>query len=125
MASRTNSSSIGKPPRGAHNRGASVALNPALSQIAATHLALGFDSRSGFSPGTAKTSVEGLAQGGKVRRDGRIISVQLAYKTRRIDFGDGEKLAMTIPWGDISTADRKSTRLNSSHRSLSRMPSSA
>ena len=27
----------------------------------ATHLALGFDSRSGFSPGTAKTSVEGLA----------------------------------------------------------------
>jgi short subunit dehydrogenase-like uncharacterized protein len=70
----------------------------------ATHLALGFDSRSGFSPGTAKTSVEGLAQGGKVRQDGRIISVPLAYKTRRIDFGDGEKLAMTIPWGDVSTA---------------------
>jgi short subunit dehydrogenase-like uncharacterized protein len=70
----------------------------------ATHLALGFDSRSGFSPGTAKTSLEGLAQGGKVRHEGRIISVPLAYKTRRIDFGDGEKLAMTIPWGDISTA---------------------
>jgi len=70
----------------------------------ATHLALGFDSRSGFSPGTAKTSVEGMAQGGKVRKDGRIVSVPLAYKTRRIDFGDGEKLAMTIPWGDISTA---------------------
>ena len=70
----------------------------------ATHLALGFDSRSGFSPGTAKTSVEGLAKGGKVRQEGRIISVPLAYKTRRIDFGDGEKLAMTIPWGDISTA---------------------
>jgi short subunit dehydrogenase-like uncharacterized protein len=70
----------------------------------ATHLALGFDSRSGFSPGTAKTSVEGLAQGGKVRRDGHIISVPLAYKTRRIDFGDGEKLAVTIPWGDVSTA---------------------
>jgi short subunit dehydrogenase-like uncharacterized protein len=70
----------------------------------ATHLALGFDSRSGFSPGTAKTSVEGLAQGGKVRRDGRIVSVPLAYKVRRIDFGDGEKLAVTIPWGDISTA---------------------
>jgi short subunit dehydrogenase-like uncharacterized protein len=70
----------------------------------ATHLALGFDSRSGFSPGTAKTSVEGLAQGVKVRKDGRIISVPLAYKTRRIDFGDGEKLAMAIPWGDVSTA---------------------
>jgi short subunit dehydrogenase-like uncharacterized protein len=55
-------------------------------------------------PGTAKTSVEGLAQGGKVRQDGRIVSVPLAYKTRRIDFGDGEKLGMTIPWGDVSTA---------------------
>jgi short subunit dehydrogenase-like uncharacterized protein len=70
----------------------------------ATHLALGFDSRSGFSPGTAKTSVEGLAQGGKVRRDGKIVTVPLAANVRKIDFGDGEKLAMTIPWGDVSTA---------------------
>jgi short subunit dehydrogenase-like uncharacterized protein len=79
-----------------------AALKAALPD--ATNLALGFDSRSGFSPGTAKTAVEGLAQGGKVRRDGRIITVPLAYKTRRIDFGDGEKLAVTIPWGDVSTA---------------------
>lgn len=79
-----------------------AALKAALPD--ATHLALGFDSRSGFSPGTAKTSVEGLAQGGKVRRDGRIVTVPLAYKVRRIDFGDGEKHAMTIPWGDVSTA---------------------
>jgi len=70
----------------------------------ATHLALGFDSRSGMSPGTAKTSIEGLAQGGKVRRDGKIVSVPLAFKVRRIDFGDGEKDAMTIPWGDVATA---------------------
>jgi short subunit dehydrogenase-like uncharacterized protein len=79
-----------------------AALKKALPD--ATHLALGFDSRSGFSPGTAKTSVEGLAQGGKIRRDGKIISTPLAYKVRKIDFGDGEKLAMTIPWGDVSTA---------------------
>ncbi|MDE2119264.1 MAG: saccharopine dehydrogenase NADP-binding domain-containing protein [Betaproteobacteria bacterium] len=79
-----------------------AALKAALPD--ATHLALGFDSRSGFSPGTAKTSVEGLAQGGKVRRDGRIVTVPLAYKVRRIDFGDGAKEAMTIPWGDVSTA---------------------
>ena len=70
----------------------------------ATHLALGFDSRSHLSPGTAKTLVEGLAQVGKVRQNGHIISVPFAYKPRRIDFGDGEKLAMTIPWGDVSTA---------------------
>jgi len=70
----------------------------------ATHLALGFDSRSGFSPGTAKTSVEGLASGGKVRENTVIKTVPLAYKTRRINFGNGEKLAMTIPWGDVATA---------------------
>jgi short subunit dehydrogenase-like uncharacterized protein len=79
-----------------------AALKDALPD--ATHLALGFDSRSGFSPGTAKTSVEGLAQGGKVRRDGKIVAVPLAYSVRRIDFGDGEKMSMTIPWGDVSTA---------------------
>lgn len=70
----------------------------------ATQLRLGFDSRSGFSPGTAKTSVEGLAQGGKVRRGGTIVTVPMAWRTRRINFGDGEKLAMTIPWGDVATA---------------------
>jgi short subunit dehydrogenase-like uncharacterized protein len=70
----------------------------------AERLALGFDSRSGFSPGTAKTSVEGLADGGKVRRDGRIVTVPLASGVREIDFGDGSKTAMTIPWGDVATA---------------------
>lgn len=70
----------------------------------ATHLALGFDSRSGFSPGTAKTALEGLAGGGKVRRDGHIVRVPLAANVRSIDFGNGEKTAMTVPWGDVATA---------------------
>ncbi|MFT3801614.1 MAG: saccharopine dehydrogenase NADP-binding domain-containing protein [Burkholderiaceae bacterium] len=72
----------------------------------ATHLALGFDSRTGLSPGTAKTGTESLGEGGKVRRDGKIVSVPLAHDVRHIDFGDGngERMAMTIPWGDVSTA---------------------
>ncbi|MGB0495165.1 MAG: saccharopine dehydrogenase family protein [Kangiellaceae bacterium] len=70
----------------------------------ATHLQLGFDSGSGLSPGTAKTSVEGLGDGGKIRKDGHIIQVPLAHKCQTIDFGNGEKNAMTIPWGDVSTA---------------------
>ena len=70
----------------------------------ATHLALGFDSGSGLSPGTAKTSVEGLKFGGKVRRAGVITDVPLGYKRRAINFGRGEKPAVTIPWGDVSTA---------------------
>ncbi|WP_186139973.1 saccharopine dehydrogenase family protein [Burkholderia gladioli] len=79
-----------------------AALKAALPD--ATHLALGFDSSSSFSPGTAKTLIEGMPQGGKVRRDGRIVTVPLAHGVRRIDFGNGEKNAMTIPWGDVSTA---------------------
>jgi hypothetical protein len=43
-------------------------------------------------------------QGGAARVDGRIVTVPLGWKDRRIDFGSGEKLAMTIPWGDVSTA---------------------
>jgi len=70
----------------------------------ADHLALGFASRSGYSSGTAKTAVEGFGQGGKIRRAGGIIRVPLAYKVRQIDFGDGEQRAMTIPWGDVSSA---------------------
>lgn len=70
----------------------------------ATRLILGFDSRAGFSPGTAKTSIEGMAEGGKVRREGQITTVKLAYQVKSIDFGDGAKQAMTIPWGDVSTA---------------------
>jgi short subunit dehydrogenase-like uncharacterized protein len=70
----------------------------------ADHLALGFDSRSGFSPGTAKTSVESLKMGGKVREKDKIRTVPLAWQSRDIDFGNGSKFAVTIPWGDIATA---------------------
>ncbi|MBS0375860.1 MAG: saccharopine dehydrogenase NADP-binding domain-containing protein [Proteobacteria bacterium] len=72
----------------------------------ATELALGFDGESRMSRGTSRTMVEGLGQGGAVRRAGVIVRVPLAYRTRRIDFGAGEKLATTIPWGDVSTAFR-------------------
>ena len=67
-------------------------------------LRLGFESHSGFSPGTAKTSVEGFAGGGRVRRNGRIQRVPLGYKFEQIDFGDGPRLGVTIPWGDVSSA---------------------
>jgi len=70
----------------------------------ATHLSLGFDSGSRMSPGTAKTSVEGIAAGGRIRKDGKIIQVPLAFKQQKIDFGCGQKNAVSIPWGDVSTA---------------------
>lgn len=70
----------------------------------ATHLALGFDSSSKMSRGTALTGIRRLHLGGAVRHNEKIINVPLAYQTRRINFGDGEKMAMTIPWGDVATA---------------------
>lgn len=79
-----------------------AALKDALPD--ATQLRLGFDSRSGISPGTAKTAAEGLALGGRVRRDGRIVRVPHGYRIRRIDFGGGPRTAMTVAWGDVSTA---------------------
>ena len=44
----------------------------------ATHLALGFDSNSGLSKGTAKTAIESAGGGSRVRRDGRIVEMPLA-----------------------------------------------
>jgi short subunit dehydrogenase-like uncharacterized protein len=82
----------------------SVAVKLKAALPDATHLSLGFDSRSGFSKGTAKTAVESLREGSKIRRDGKIITVPFGSSTRRIDFGNGERLAVGIPWGDVSTA---------------------
>lgn len=70
----------------------------------ATHLTLGFDSDSGLSPGTAKTSIESLGVGGAVRRNGKIEITRHGELTRTIDFGRGEKFAVAIPWGDVATA---------------------
>jgi short subunit dehydrogenase-like uncharacterized protein len=70
----------------------------------ATHLALGFAGAGAISPGTARTSVEGLKLGGRVRAAGSIVEVPLAYRARMIDFGEGERLAVTFPWGDVATA---------------------
>ncbi|KFZ30996.1 membrane protein [Pseudidiomarina salinarum] len=70
----------------------------------AIDLVLGFDSSSRMSRGTARTGMRKLAEGGAVRRGGDVVNVPLAYHTRKIDFGNGEKCAMTIPWGDVATA---------------------
>ncbi len=70
----------------------------------ATRLTLAFHGLGGISHGTATTMVEKLGKGGAVRRDGKIVQVPAAWKTREIDFGRGPVTATTIPWGDVSTA---------------------
>jgi short subunit dehydrogenase-like uncharacterized protein len=50
--------------------------------------------------------IESLPHAGAVRMGGRIVPVPVAWDAREIDFGGraGKRWAMTIPWGDVSTA---------------------
>jgi len=67
-------------------------------------LVLAFDAGGGPSPGTAKTSVEGLGKGGMIRENGELKTVPLAYKARMFSRDGEQRTAMTIPWGDVYTA---------------------
>lgn len=75
----------------------------------ADHLVLAFEAGGGPSPGTALTSVEGLGNGGRVRIDGLMTRVPLAWKQRVFERPDAQgrpqrRTAMSIPWGDVFTA---------------------
>ncbi|MBL8301023.1 MAG: saccharopine dehydrogenase NADP-binding domain-containing protein [Rhodanobacteraceae bacterium] len=70
----------------------------------ATHLVLAFEASGGPSPGTARTSVEGLAKGGRARIGGELVQVPLAWKSRTFQRDGNARSAMTIPWGDVYTA---------------------
>jgi short subunit dehydrogenase-like uncharacterized protein len=70
----------------------------------ATELALGFRALGGPSRGTALTMIQGIGKPGAIRENGRIKAVPPGFHSRTIDFGDGPRLAVTIPWGDVSTA---------------------
>jgi len=81
-----------------------VAATLAATLPDATHLALGFDTGSGLSSGTARTAVAALPDGGRIRREGRLQTIPLGSLTRTIDFGRGPRHAVAIPWGDVATA---------------------
>jgi len=70
----------------------------------ATHLQLAFTGTGRPSAGTAKTMLEALPHGGRIRRDGRIMKVPPAYRSMQIPFPAGRRWAATIPWGDVATA---------------------
>lgn len=71
----------------------------------AVRLALAFRG-FGASPGTARTMLESLPRGSLVRREGELVRVPAAWKTREVPFRDRVRTAMTVPWGDLSTAWR-------------------
>ena len=70
----------------------------------ATRLELAFAAGQSISPGTAKTTWKQMGRGGRVRRDGQIVRVPIAWKTMKVPFPRGSHWAMTIPWGDVASA---------------------
>jgi len=70
----------------------------------ATRLTLALSGPGSVSAGTMKSAIRGLPRGGAVRRDGVVTDVPPAWRTREFDFGDGPRLAATVPWGDVSSA---------------------
>lgn len=70
----------------------------------ATRLVLAILSPGGVSRGTALTMAESLGRGGMIRRGGKLTAVPAGWNSRLFDFGIGEYSAVTIPWGDVSTA---------------------
>ncbi len=57
-----------------------------------------------MSHGTALTVLENANRGGAIRQSGKIKKVPHAYHVKNFDFGFTERLGVTIPWGDLSTA---------------------
>jgi len=55
------------------------------------------------SRGTAKTAVEGIRQGTRVRRDGKIVALRQPEE-KTFALPDGEKPGVAVSWGDVSTA---------------------
>ena len=59
---------------------------------------------SGVSRGTARSGVENSHRAGRIRRDGKIVSVPNLYDSKEVDFGRGPSKLVTMGWGDVSTA---------------------
>ncbi len=83
-----------------------LALYVAQQLPDATQLEIGIAGLSGVSAGTAKSGVELASMGGWVRREGALQPFPIGTGAKSIRFADGERLAMPIPWGDLSTAYR-------------------
>ncbi len=81
-----------------------LALRLARRLPDACRLELAFAGVGSPSRGTVRTMLAGIRHGGRVRRNGRITSVPLAWKSKLIPFRDGPREAATIAWGDVATA---------------------
>jgi short subunit dehydrogenase-like uncharacterized protein len=72
----------------------------------ATDLEIAFLPRGGggLSHGTATTMASKAGEGGCARENGTIVRKPLGHKAKWVDINGKKLFAMSIPWGDISTA---------------------
>lgn len=70
----------------------------------AMDLKLGFEAPGTVSGGTVASALEQATGGGAVRRGGQLESAAIGQGRAQIDFGNGSRHAVRIPWGDVSTA---------------------
>lgn len=59
---------------------------------------------SGVSRGTARSGIENMQRQGRIRRDGKIVSVPNVWDSKQVDFGRGPSRVVSVGWGDVSTA---------------------
>lgn len=57
-----------------------------------------------ISHGTLSTAVSQLGEKGSVRKDHKLVPESVGEEGRYFEFGDKKRFAMSIPWGDLSTA---------------------
>ena len=71
----------------------------------ATHIELYIKNiGSGVSRGTARSGIENIHREGRIRRDGKIVSVPNLWGIKEVDFGRGPTRLVSMGWGDVSTA---------------------
>ena len=71
----------------------------------ATHLKLFIRGvGGGVSRGTARSGIENMQRQGRIRRDGKVVTVRPAWNVETRDFGRGPVQLVSIGWGDVSTA---------------------
>ncbi|MCE4224629.1 NAD(P)H-binding protein [Methylobacterium sp. C25] len=80
-----------------------LAAHTAARLPGATRLRLSIGGFQGISRGTAKTMLEGVAYGTRVRRAGRIVEIAETPRASA-DFGAGPRPTIGLGWGDVATA---------------------
>jgi short subunit dehydrogenase-like uncharacterized protein len=83
-----------------------LAARLAAALPTATSLELAFHAGGGLSRGTARTALDGMAGGGRIRRNGVLVRTPAGSPRRRVPFPSGERAVAGVRWGDLATGFR-------------------